>query len=108
MSITQYRINNETFQFYKNVNSLLSAQGKIFDPIAFQFQGNMSCKTNSQKLVLGFFEASSVKRMYVNIKPGTVTVNPMQSYDLPSAYGCVSGISSETMPSVFPPDFWVY
>jgi hypothetical protein len=109
IKVTQYRINNETYQFYKNVNTLLSASGKIFDPIAFQLQGNITCKTNPQKLALGFFEASSVRNNIYSIKPGERKVSPVKSYNLPSASGCVGGPTPSDPASVYPPpDFWVY
>ena len=99
LRVDKYCINKETFQFYKNVNMLLSAQGKIFDPIAFNFRGNIICKTNPQELVLGFFEASSVKSDFYAVKPGEKNVIKVPSRVLPSSPGKVVNI---------PPSFWVY
>jgi hypothetical protein len=110
ITLSRYRINDQTYQFYKNINLLLSAQGKLFDPIAFQIQGNMTCKTNSQKQALGFFEASSVRTNIVAIKPGQISVKKVQSFNPTSSSDCVGGTSSPdpTLSSSNPPDFWVY
>lgn len=58
--VTRYRLNPETFEYYKNMNKLLSAEGKIFDPVAVQLKGNITCINHPEKLALGYFEASSV------------------------------------------------
>jgi hypothetical protein len=98
--VTRYRINNETFQFYKDINRLLAAEGKMFDPIAFQVNGNIQCISNPQIPVLGFFEASSVDISYYAIKPGKKVVVKVKSFEPPSPSGYV----------IIPPfpDFWVY
>jgi hypothetical protein len=109
--VTQYRLNQETFQYYKNINTLLSAQGKIFDPVAFQFTGNITCKNNPQKKALGFFEASSAITKYYFIRPGEDTVHTIQSYNPPAPEGCErwdsipmdQGSTEEPVP----PSFWV-
>jgi hypothetical protein len=112
IKIYQYRINHEAYQYFKNINSLLSAQGKIFDPIVFQFQGNLTCKTDSKKLVLGFFEASSVKTNTYYIRPGANKVNRTHDFIPPSPSGCSSSAavadSTSEPVSPVPPDFWIY
>jgi len=95
--VSQYRINNETYQYYKDANSIMAAQGKLFDPIAFQLKGNMKCISNLKKEVLGFFEASSVRTGYYAIKPGSKDVSKIMSFEPPSLTGCASAL----------PDFWV-
>lgn len=109
IKVNRYCLNNESYQFYKNVNSLLAAQGKIFDPIASQFNGNIACKNNPQKIALGFFEASSVTISYYASRPGQKIIKNVPSFNLPSPFGCVGGISSEDpLASNKPPDFWIY
>jgi hypothetical protein len=111
ITLKQYRINQETYQFYKDLNTILSAQGKIFDPIAFQVKGNISCLNNPQKLSLGFFEASSLKTHYYFIKPGSTTVHPIQSFTPPYPTCCYRWDSipqQEDIPEEpEPPTFWV-
>ena len=58
----QYTINEETYDYYKEANSQLAASGKLFDPIASQLDGNMTCVNDPSKVVLGLFEVSSVTR----------------------------------------------
>lgn len=59
--INQYRINDDTYQFYKGMAKQSADEGKIFDPIANQLYGNIKCINDSNKIVLGFFEASPIK-----------------------------------------------
>jgi hypothetical protein len=55
-----YTLNNETYLYYKSLNGQMQAEGKLFDPIAVQLNGNIKCITNPDKKAIGFFEASSV------------------------------------------------
>jgi hypothetical protein len=57
-----YALNNDTYFYYKSMDEQLRSEGKLFDPIAVQLDGNISCVTNHDKKVIGFFEASSVSR----------------------------------------------
>lgn len=54
-----FTLNEDSFEFHKAKNDQLSDEGRFFDPIAAQIQGNMQCISDPQKVVLGLFEASS-------------------------------------------------
>ncbi|MBW6498223.1 MAG: DUF4249 domain-containing protein [Bacteroidales bacterium] len=54
-----FTLNEDSYEFHKAKNEQLSDEGRFFDPIAAQIQGNMQCITDPQKVVLGLFEASS-------------------------------------------------
>jgi hypothetical protein len=58
--LRQYTLNNETYLYYKSMDELLKSEGKLFDPIASQLKGNIRNKSDKDKKVFGFFEASSV------------------------------------------------
>jgi len=58
--LSQYTLNNETYLYYKNIDELLRSEGKLFDPIATQINGNIKCLTHPENKIFGFFEASSV------------------------------------------------
>ena len=108
-TVTRYRINSETYQYYKNVNSLLSAQGKLFDPIPFQFKGNITCTSDPQKFALGFFEASSVQINYFASHPGLKNILKINGFSPPYPSGCMGYIQLNEPPvTPNPPDFWVY
>ena len=66
--IYQYGINEDTYNFYSDLNNQLNAVGKIFDPVYIQAKGNISCSSDPEKVVLGNFEIStfSEKRFYLN------------------------------------------
>jgi len=57
--IEQYGLNRNTFDYYKSLNSQLESEGKIFDPVYVQAEGNISCPSNPESIVLGNFEISS-------------------------------------------------
>ena len=56
----QYGLNENTFNNYKDLNSQLGAEGKIFDPVYVQARSNITCTSDRKKVVLGSFEISSV------------------------------------------------
>jgi len=67
LRINQYTINRDTYDFYTEANKQLTTTGKIFDPIASQLKGNLTCTNNSSEIVIGFFEVSSVSHSAITI-----------------------------------------
>jgi len=63
----QYAISEQTYQYYNDLNSQLTAEGKLFDPLYTQARGNLTCITDPKKIILGNFEISTVRehRFYV-------------------------------------------
>ena len=57
----QYSISESAYNFYKDANSVLEANGRLFDPLYVQARNNMKCTSNPSKLVLGNFEINSRK-----------------------------------------------
>jgi Domain of unknown function (DUF4249) len=57
--IDQFRLNEDSYIFYRKIREQLAAEGKLFDPIAAQINGNIRCTNNPSRLVLGNFEVSS-------------------------------------------------
>jgi len=57
--IDQYRLNDISWEYYKEMDKQLKAEGKMFDPVAAQLNGNILCVTEPRRKVLGFFEVSS-------------------------------------------------
>jgi hypothetical protein len=55
----QYRLNDASHAFYKSMVKQLSGDGNLFDPIAAQLAGNMTCISDPDLKVFGLFEASS-------------------------------------------------
>jgi hypothetical protein len=53
-------IDEEAYTYWKNIEKQIYNEGKLFDPINTQVYGNLSCKTDPERLVLGYFSASSV------------------------------------------------
>jgi hypothetical protein len=65
--IKQYRLNEDSYEYYKQVKAQSEAEGKLFDPINSQIKGNISCINFPSKTVLGFFEASNLMTMSFDI-----------------------------------------
>lgn len=99
--ISQYRLNPDSYAWYKGVDNQNASQGKIFDPLIAQLYGNLSCQTNPDQPILGFFEVSSVA---------------VNSWSV-SRDGKLTSIIFKSVPNVFPPpsgftvnvepDFWI-
>lgn len=56
----QYAISGNAYNYYSDLNSQLSARGKLFDPVYTQARGNIRCITNPDKVILGNFEIATV------------------------------------------------
>jgi len=54
-----YRIAPQSYTYYQKIQKQLEAKGHFFDPVSSQIKGNMHCVNQSDKLVLGLFEANS-------------------------------------------------
>ncbi len=65
--VQQYGLSNSAYNYYKDLNSQLNSDGRLFDPLYVQASNNLKCTNDPQKIVLGNFEISSVKehRFYV-------------------------------------------
>jgi hypothetical protein len=61
LAIKHYSLSENLFRFWEQLNSQLTAEGKLFDPIETQIQGNMKCTSDTTKQVFGYFGVSMVK-----------------------------------------------
>jgi hypothetical protein len=96
-----YRLNPDSYTYYKGIESQSDAGGKMFDPLTSQLYGNIKCKTNPDKLVLGFFEVSSVSTYSWAVSrkgPGT----PIVIKSVPDVSSPSSGFTINTIPP-----FWI-
>ncbi len=99
--IDEYGLNENTYNYYSDLNSQLNADGKIFDQIYTQAGGNISCTTNPDNVVLGNFEISSHKeyRYFLSYHRDGSSVSLKR---IPYFYD----ISWEGANPDIPPDFW--
>jgi len=71
----QLSISNDAYNFWKSAQDQLNASSKIFDPVAKQITGNLSCINDPDKLILGVFYASDytsrIDYMYMNSRNKT-------------------------------------
>lgn len=62
VTINQYGIPKESYDFHEMLNKQFSAEGSLFDPVLTQIYGNIHCKTDPAKIVLGFFDLNSYRQ----------------------------------------------
>lgn len=97
-----YGITKTSFSYYEKLNKQFSAEGSLFDPILTQVYGNIFCKNDPSKIVLGFFDLKSYRqyRYYMNLGYGNdkdVIIRQIHRYpDIPDG-----GLVVE-----FQPEFW--
>lgn len=77
LRIYQYTMNRDSYNFYKDANSQLAASGKIFDPVASQLYGNITCTNHPTKIVLGLFEVSSVTQTAYLLEQGAYSTTAL-------------------------------
>lgn len=56
--IDQYSLNEESYIYYRNLEKLINAEGRLFDPVAVRLDGNVYSPDDETKTALGFFEVS--------------------------------------------------
>lgn len=75
ITLKQKSISADAYSFYKDVENQLGAEGRLFDPIAPQLTGNISCTNDESKKVIGVFYASDVAEkiayFYINSRNRT-------------------------------------
>ncbi|MGC1389938.1 MAG: DUF4249 family protein, partial [Bacteroidales bacterium] len=96
-----YALNQESAVYYQELQKQISYQGKLFDPVSVQLEGNIKCISNPDKLALGLFEASActTKSYWLRFNYSEGHVNYLQIRDL-------SGLPV-TGTSKYLPDFWL-
>ena len=108
--LSQYTLNRETYLYYKSLYGQIQSEGKLFDPVASQLNGNIKCITDPEKKTIGFFEASSVSyseyivdlRNLVNSQPVLIKT---QCILPPEPDGCQIDIPSSKHHNI--PAFWI-
>ncbi len=100
--IYQYGINEDTYNYYSDLNSQLDSEGRIFDPVYIQAAGNISCTTTPDIVVLGNFEISSFaeKRYFLLYSKAKDTIIALRN--IPYFYN----ISERDAIKDIKPDFW--
>ena len=73
--VRQFTLNEDSYVFYKSLHEQMSAEGRIFDPIAAQLRGNMYCVSDPDRPVMGHFEASSLFSASFVLSPEPITAN---------------------------------
>lgn len=99
----QYSLTKSSYDFYKDLNNQLDADGRLFDPLYVQARSNLKCVNNPDQIILGNFEITSFKERRYFIKflsdeKGYLIKPIPYFYDIP-----LDGEQLE-----IPPDFWEY
>jgi Domain of unknown function (DUF4249) len=76
IAFEQYSLSSEAYQFWKGVDSQINNSGGIFDLPPATVAGNVSCITQPEEQVLGFFGASSVVKKSVYVPRNTTPIRP--------------------------------
>jgi len=101
--IDQFGINEGSYNFYKDLNQQLGAEGRIFDPVYIQLEGNIKCQNDPGKVVLGNFEITTYNEaryfLFYNSFRDDFTLKKIEYfYDIP-----LRGYVKDIMP-----DFWEF
>lgn len=98
--VYQHGLSNTGYNYYKDLNSQLNSEGRLFDPLYIQPNSNLKCISDPEQLVLGNFEISRVKehRFYVRYASEKIgyRIQPINTF----YYIPLNGETSVV------PDFW--
>ena len=74
--LRQYGTTQGSYDYHEMLNSQLTAQGSLFDPVQTQIYGNITCKTDSSKIAYGYFDLNSTRqyRYYVSFSTSDPTI----------------------------------
>lgn len=101
IQINGYRLNDQSYLFYKQAYDQLEADNSILDPIAVQLSSNIRCVNNPEKLAFGIFEVSSVKNSTYIIRDRIETDIEFVSAPNFPLYFPNSGCSLDVFPSIW-------
>ena len=75
-TLRQYGTTQGSYDYHEMLNSQLTAQGSLFDPVQTQIYGNITCKTDSSKIAYGYFDLNSTRqyRYYVSFSTSDPTI----------------------------------
>jgi hypothetical protein len=59
VNLTVSKISSKAYRYYQLIAEQLNASSRVFDPIPSKISGNISCKNDSLRTVLGLFEVAS-------------------------------------------------
>ncbi|WP_428655605.1 DUF4249 domain-containing protein [Runella sp.] len=62
VEVSQFSLSRDVYQFWRRMNEQLTRTGSIFDPLPSPVEGNISLKSDPNKLALGYFGASAISR----------------------------------------------
>ncbi|MDX8340830.1 DUF4249 domain-containing protein [Draconibacterium sp. IB214405] len=119
IEVSQYRINEELYDFWKKLKDINETAGSLYDQVPAAVFGNISCCDGSSK-VLGFFNAVDVKRKRIfienyehavpaeNAYGGCTYVTDFTSYHFVNQFYARSAFCSDcrVYGSNIKPDFW--
>lgn len=102
-SFKQYHLNEDVYNYYSLLNKQLGATQRIFDPLTFQVDGNISCISDPGAKAFGVFEVASVSsksfKINYNILNATYPMTEI-SIDMDS----IPDSGGDTVPA----KFWIY
>lgn len=80
LEVHQYSLSEKGFSYWESIHDQTNSTGQIFDPVQAQIVGNMTCRTNEEEIVFGYFGASAVtkdSRFMKYVYPNTAKVEPV-------------------------------
>jgi hypothetical protein len=96
-----YGLNQDSWDFYTAVHRQINSEGKLFDPVAVRLPSNIRCTSDSSRIALGLFEASSgISKTYILVeKPweGSYSLKRIDDMHHIPPFG----------DQTYRPDFWV-
>ena len=109
--LNQYTLNNEAYLYYKNLDEQMQSEGKLFDPIATQLNGNIKCISDPEIRAIGFFEASSVSNSayivdFRNLENSQPTLLKTPYILPPEPVGCRINRLGSIHKNI--PSFWIF
>ncbi|MBN1415852.1 MAG: DUF4249 family protein [Bacteroidales bacterium] len=76
IDIQAYFMDDDVYEYYRNLKNQVTAQNKIFDPIPLQLTANMKCTSQPGKNVFGIFTVASEASRQFNVHYRGISIAP--------------------------------
>jgi hypothetical protein len=86
--VEQHGLTKSGYDYWLQVKKNTEALGTLFDPLPSRVTGNISCVTNPDESVIGYFGAASTQKKRIFIHNRDITRPPSAPYFITGYEGC--------------------
>jgi hypothetical protein len=75
INVTQQALSEEAYSYWLSLKKTTESVGGLFDPLPSEVRGNITCETNPEERVIGFFSGGNISSKRIYIKSTELPLN---------------------------------